>query len=164
MSIKFKFYALTLILHAVLLVSAYFFVEENKMVFIAVECVLLTSLTLFLLLIKKILAPFEFVDLFNDILSEQEFTTRFSYTGNKELDNLMTLFNQMLSQLYDERLRLGDRKGMLQQLMDALPLSIIVFDFDKKISQLNPAAEMLLSCNNEEVKGKPIHDIQHSLV
>jgi len=90
LNIKFKFYALTFVLHAVLLVSAYFFVEENKTIFIAVECVLLTSLALFLLLIKKILAPLEFVDLFNDILSEQEFTTRFSYTGNKELDNLMT--------------------------------------------------------------------------
>ncbi len=164
MSLKFKFYTLTFLLHAILLVSAYFFVEDNKMVFVAVEAFLLTSLLLFLLLIKRMLAPFELVDLFSEILSEQEFTTRFSFTGNKQIDNLMTLFNQMLSQLYDERLQLGDRKGMLQQLMDAIPLSIIVFDYDNKVSQLNPAAETLLDCTNQTIKGKPISFIQHSLI
>jgi two-component system, NtrC family, nitrogen regulation sensor histidine kinase NtrY len=164
LKLKSQFYLLTLLLHGFLLVSAYFFVGENKLIFVAVEAVLITSLIIFLKLIKKSLAPFELIDLFSEILNEQEFTTRFSLSGNKEFDNLMSLFNQMLSQLYDERLRLGDRKGMLQQLLDAIPLSIIVFDYDNKVSQLNPAAESLLNCLNESIKGKAIHHIEHSLV
>ena len=164
MSLKFKFYALTFLLHAVLLTSSYFYLNEDKIAFVLVELFLLTSLFLFLRLVKKVLAPFEFVDLFSDVLHEQEFTTRFSHTGNRELDNLMALFNQMLTQLYDERLRLGDRKGMLQQLMDAIPLSIIVFDYNNKISQINPAAEILFSTSSGEAKTHALKNIQHPLV
>jgi len=164
LSLKFKFYALTILLHAVLLVSAYFYLGEDKLEFVAVELFLLSSLFLFLSLVKKVLAPFEFVDLFSDVLHEQEFTTRFSHTGNRELDNLMSLFNQMLGQLYDERLRLGDRKGMLQQLMDAIPLSIIVFDYNNQISQLNPAAESLFNCRSDDLKNKYLNSIEHPLI
>jgi len=151
-------------MHGVLLLSAYFYLGNDKLEFVLVEGFLLVSLILFLRLIKKVLAPFEFVDLFSDIINEQEFTTRFSRTGNRELDNLMTLFNQMLNQLYDERLRLGDRKGMLQQLMDAIPLSIVVFDYNNKITQINPAAESLFSIQSEDIKDKFLTNIHHPLI
>jgi len=174
LSLKNKFYTLTFILHGILLTAAYYYldtsvadekvIEQNKLAFVFAEFFILGSLALFLLLIKKALAPFEYVDLFSNILNEQEFTARFSHTGNKTLDNLMTLFNQMLEQLYDERLKLGDRQGMLQQLMDAIPVSIVVFDYNNKISQINPAAENLFNVNSANLINKPLVTIQHSLI
>ncbi|TQV85434.1 sensor histidine kinase [Aliikangiella coralliicola] len=164
MNLKSKFYLLSIFLHLILLGACYFFLENISYQFIVIEVVILISLILFLRLIKKVFEPFEFVDLFSDVLNEQEFTTRFSHTGNKKLDNLMTLFNQMLSQLYDERLKLGDRKGMLQQLMNAIPLSIIVFDYNNQISQLNPAAEKLLKVQTDEIKSFFLKSIKHPII
>jgi len=163
LSLKAKFFSLTFALHFALLLGAYFVIEEDRILFVIVELFLLVSLFLFLKLIKSVLAPFEFVDLFSDVLHEQEYTTRFSHTGNIELDNLMTLFNQMLDQLYDERLKLGDRKGMLQQLMDAIPLSILVFDYNNRISHLNPKAESLLGTELVDAKNRYLASFDHSL-
>ena len=164
MSIKTKLYLLAGTLHLFLLVAAYWFVEEVDYSFLLVEVFLIASFVCFVVLIKKVLSPFQYIDLFGDILHEQEFTSRFSHTGNKQLDNLMSLFNQMLKQLYDERLKLGDRKGMLQQLLDAIPLSIVIFDYNHEISQLNPEAERLLKVSQASVKGFQLESIDHPLV
>ncbi|MCJ8319837.1 MAG: ATP-binding protein [Colwellia sp.] len=174
MTLKHKFYLTTFLLHSILLVGAFYTLNistfnqadatSNKWAFVAIEIIILLSLGLFISLIKKALAPSEYLDLFSNIINEQEFATRFSHTGNKEIDNLMTLFNQMLSQLYDERLKLGDRQGMLQQLMNAIPVSIIVFDYNNKISQLNPAAEALFSIKSTELITALLGDIQHPLI
>ncbi len=163
MTLKTKFYSLAALLHLILLVAAYWYIDNIGFEFILVELFLLTSLLLFFSLIRKVIAPFQYVDLFNEVLSEEEFTTRFSHTGNRELDNLMRMFNHMLNQLYEERLKLGDRKGMLSQLLDAIPLSIIVFDYDEKVSQLNPAAEALFNADSTTAKGTLLKTLHHPL-
>jgi len=139
-------------------------VDSNKWAFVSAELIILVSLILFIRLINKALAPFECVDLFTNILNEQDYTARFSPSSNKALENLMILFNQMLSQLYDERLKLGDRQGMLQQLMNSIPSSIIVFDFDNKISQINPAAETLFSVKSADLVATALNAIDHPLI
>ncbi|MCW9015948.1 MAG: ATP-binding protein [Kangiellaceae bacterium] len=164
MSIKAKLYLLATVLHIFLLIAAYLFVDKIDYSFLLVEVFLVASFVGFVILIRKVLSPFQYIDLFGDILHEQEFTSRFSHTGNKQLDNLMSLFNQMLNQLYEERLRLGDRKGMLQQLLDAIPLSILVFDYNEEINQLNQAAEKLLGVSQTSVKGFQLESINHPLV
>ena len=163
MTLKLKLYLLTIILHSVLLVAAYWYVEKPGIEFIGVELFILASMGLFILLIRKAMSPMQFLDLFKDILQEQEYNARFSKTHSLELDKLMVLFNQMLQQLYSERLKLGDRKGMLHQLMNAIPSGIIVFDYNDKITQLNPAAEKLLGIGSATVESKPLKAIEHAI-
>jgi len=163
LSLKSRLYGLTILLHLILLVAAYWYIDDAKLEFVFVEIVLVISLVAFTLLIRKILAPFQYVDLFSEVLNEQEFTTRFSHTGNRELDNLMSMFNQMLNQLYEERLKLGDRKGMLQQLLDSIPSAILIFDYSNTISQLNPTAEKLLQVNEDKVKGFKLEALTHPI-
>ncbi|NQZ07454.1 MAG: PAS domain-containing protein [Algicola sp.] len=163
MRLSTKLYLLTVILHSLLLVAAYWFVDKPGIEFIAVEVFIVVSLGLFVLLIRKAMSPMQFLDLFKDVLQEQEYNARFSKTHSLELDKLMALFNQMLQQLYNERLKLGDRKGMLHQLMNAIPSGIIVFDYNDKITQLNPAAEKLLGIASATVESKPLKAIEHAI-
>lgn len=128
------------------------------------EVVLIISLLVFWRLITRATEPLVYVDLFKNIVKEQEFTSRFSKTGYKEIDELMFLFNQMLQQLYDERLKLGDRQAMLQGLLDAIPVSILVLDFDNNINQINPAAECLLKLDSARTKNQPFGSIEHPLL
>lgn len=168
MKLKAKLYSLTALLHGGLFATVYWFyqtalIEQSTEILLVAELILLASFTLFILLIKKILSPFEYLTLFKNTLKEEEFTSRFSHTGNEELDTLLNLFNQMLNSLYQERLKLGDRRAMLQQLMDAIPLSIIVFDFNKKISQLNPAAQSLFDIDSKYLLDKTLSQLTQPL-
>lgn len=168
MKLKTKLYSLTALLHGSLFATVYWFyqtvlAQQSALVLLTVELVLIGSFVLFILLINKILSPFDYLTLFKNILKEEEFTARFSQTGNHELDTLLNLFNKMLNNLYQERLKLGDRRAMLQQLMDAIPLSIIVFDFNQNISQLNPAAQSLFDFESAELLDKPLSRLQQPL-
>ncbi len=166
MSLKSKSYALVIVLHGALLTAAYFYMPNNKLEFLLAELFLFVSLVLFFMLIQKAFSPLEFIDIFSTILKEQEFSSRFSQTGNKELDGLMHSFNHMLSQLYEERHRLGDKQGMLQKLMDALPISVVVLDYDNKLSQVNPAACELFGISDEatSIINQPLQRINHPLI
>jgi two-component system nitrogen regulation sensor histidine kinase NtrY len=164
MTLKTKLILLSILLHGVLLAAAYAYVDKPGLGFIGVELFVLVSLAMFLLLIHKAMEPMHYFELFKDVLQEQDYTVRFPELKNSELDTLMQLFNQMLQQLYEERLKLGDRKGMLQQLMNALPSSIIVFDFEHQISQLNPGAEKLLGVMSADVTSKLLNAIDHPII
>lgn len=137
---------------------------DNVVIFLVIESLIIVSFALFWSLISKATQPLLYVDLFKHIVKEQDFTTRFSHSGQSEIDELIVLFNQMLQQLYQERIKLGDRQAMLQQLLDAIPLSIFVFDFDKKISQINPAAQQLFALDEASALHKSLASLNHPLL
>lgn len=137
---------------------------DNVAIFLVIESLIIVSFVLFWSLISKATQPLLYVDLFKHIVKEQDFTTRFSRSGQNEIDELILLFNQMLQQLYQERIKLGDRQAMLQQLLDAIPLSIFVFDFDEKISQINPAAQQLFALDAASAMDKSLTSLNHPLL
>jgi len=163
-NLKKKLYLYTFFLHALLLMGVIVFVQEKGIVFLFIEFTLLVSVVLFLRLVHRVLAPFDYVDHFRKILGEQEFNTRFSKTGNRDLDDLLGLFNKMLTQLYEERSLLGDRKGMLQQLLDELPISVLVFDYEDRLSQINPAGCHFFQVELKSFLGRPLAHIDHPLI
>jgi nitrogen fixation/metabolism regulation signal transduction histidine kinase len=50
----------------------------------------------------------------------------------------------MLDSLYQERLRVGEQRGFLDQLLEATPGAVVVFDFDGRVSLCNAFATQLL--------------------
>lgn len=164
MTLKAKLYLLCVLLHTLLFTAAWQFTLEPGWGFMAVEGFLLLSMMMFIVMIRKALEPIAQIELFKDIINEQDFTARFPESNNRELSDLVVLFNQMLKLLYEERLKLGDRKGMLQQLMDALPTAIIVFDFEGKASQVNPPAQKMLGVSEQQGLGKSFEQFDHPIM
>ncbi|UUZ47967.1 hypothetical protein LP420_33760 [Massilia sp. B-10] len=128
--------------------------RNNVVVFLAIELALLASLALGMFLIRGALRPLEYTARFRDLLEDEDYSARLVDSKLPELDELVHLFNTMLSTLYRERLELGEQRGFLDSLLEATPSAVIVFDFEGKISLMNASAHALL--NLDEPKGKAL--------
>lgn len=93
------------------------------------------------------------------LIDEKDFTTKFMESGEAEADNLIKVYNQMIDNLRSERLKLQEQNYFLDKILNASPSAIITFDFNNKISILNPSAEKLLGVKSLDVVGKHIIDL-----
>jgi len=150
-SLKTKLTISGVLLHSLLLALAIIFREELGLWLIAVEALLLSSLLSYLWLTRKALQPLEYIDVFSSLLKEGEFTFQFSYLGQPELDQLIKQFNLSLKQLHQERLSIGERKHVFEKLMEESPVGVILLDYDRRITECNASAALLLN----SVAGKP---------
>jgi nitrogen fixation/metabolism regulation signal transduction histidine kinase len=164
MGIKRRLLLITFVLHGFLLIGSLLFLDELGALVLVVELVLLLSLIMFIWLINKSMQPMEYLTLFSSMLKEGEFNAQFSKLGQTELDQLVTQFNIMLSRLYEERLLVGEQRGVLQQLMKESPVGVLLLDFEDRIDSMNPASEKLLDVVLEKVKGTKLHVLTGSVV
>ncbi|MCO7226034.1 PAS domain-containing sensor histidine kinase [Pleionea sp. CnH1-48] len=158
-----KVYLANVVLHLSLLGFCIYIVGEQRLLLVFAEVFLLLSFFVFLYFIRKMTEPLYYIDTLKSFIKEKEYSSRFSKVGQQDLDDLIVLFNRMLSQLYEERLQLGEKKGILQKLIEDTPMGIVILDFDGLISDLNPAASAILSSQIEKVKGASIASIQGEL-
>ena len=127
------------------------FMKEVGSWLLALELGLLISLFLFVWLIRKALQPLEYIDTFSSLLNEQEFTARFSYLNQKDLDKLISQFNILLEHLHQERLSNSERQHVFEKLMTESPIGVVLLDWDNEISECNPAAKLLLNNKNKSL-------------
>lgn len=159
MSLKNKLFAVSTLLHILLLAISVIFRGELGLWLIAVELILVISLSLFLWLIRKGLQPLEYIDIFSTLLREEEFTHRFSSLNQPDLDKLIEQFNIMLDRLHQERLHAGERKNVFEKLMTESPIGVVLLDYDNSISECNASARKLLKSAVLDVMDKEMSDI-----
>jgi len=131
--------------------------------FFLIEVLVLLSWALGARLIRQALQPLEFVKSFSDLLHEREFSARFSPVGQAEMDRLIGLYNRMLGELYDERLRLGEQRGFLERFMQATPVGIVILDFDGRITLANSAALEFLDSTGQPLTGRRLEGLESTL-
>lgn len=158
MSLKTQLYLLGIFLHALTLSVALFFYQQLGSWLVVIEALCVISLFVYFWLIRKGLQPLEYAEVFNNLLKEEEFTLRFSQSQPKDLNSLVLQFNRMLERLHRERLEIGERKRVFEQLMIESPIGVVLLDYEQQISQLNPAAEFLLEIDNSLATG---HQLKH---
>jgi two-component system, NtrC family, nitrogen regulation sensor histidine kinase NtrY len=139
------FFVLTLVLY-----------HERPLVVVGVEALLIVSLAIAVVLVRRALQPLEYARRFHDLLQDQNYAARLERSPDDEVAGIVALFNRMLDALYQERLRLGEQRGFLDQLLEATPSAVIAFDFDDRISLLNASALALLGVAAPE--GKTLTD------
>jgi two-component system, NtrC family, nitrogen regulation sensor histidine kinase NtrY len=133
----------------VLLLALSFYVYHSKMSWlIGIELLLLTSFLLGSRQLTQVLQPMQHVQNLQELLLEQNYATRLKPESNPELNTLVRSFNQLLAQLYQERLRIGEQRGLLESLLQATPTAVVVFDFEAHINLLNRSAEKLFGLPN----------------
>jgi nitrogen fixation/metabolism regulation signal transduction histidine kinase len=84
-----------------------------------------------------------------ELLKEQDFSSRLCTVGQADVDRVVEVFNRMMKQLKDERLRLREQNHFLDLLIGVSPMGVVVLDFNDRISTLNPAAKHFLECGDE---------------
>lgn len=123
--------------------------EVNKWYFVIGEFSLLISLVLFLMLYHQLVKPIETIRLAINLLKEKDFSSRLSPVKQKEIDQLINVYNKMAEQMHHERLEHEEKNLFLGLLIDASSSAILVFDDQNNIIRLNPSARKLFSIKED---------------
>ena len=93
------------------------------------------------------------------LLKDQDFSTHLRPVRNKDANELIGIFNRMISQLRSERLAVREKNQFLDLLIHASPQGIIILNFDKQIVEVNPSGLKLLNISElTEIKGKTFNE------
>lgn len=132
----------------------YFYIGEGLVLFI------LCYLPFFY---RKIVKPLNSIGSGRELLREQDFSSRLSPVGQYEADRIVNVFNRMMEQLKNERLRLREQNNFLDLLIKASPMGVILTTLDEDLSELNPMAQKMLGVRQEDVLGKKMNEIDSPL-
>lgn len=132
----------------------YFYIGEGLVLFI---------LCYFPFFYRKIVKPLNSIGSGMELLREQDFSSRLSPVGQYEADRIVNVFNRMMEQLKNERLRLREQNNFLDLLIKASPMGVILTTLDEDLSELNPMAQKMLGVRQEDVLGKKMNEIDSPL-
>ena len=93
-----------------------------------------------------------------DLIKEQDLGSRLRPVGQKDADKIIELFNRMMGQLKNEKLKLQEQNHLMDLLVANSPMGVVILDFDGYITLSNSAAGEFLQAG-EEIVGKRIGDI-----
>lgn len=113
---------------------------------------------------RKIVRPLQNISNGMDLLKEQDFSSRLRTVGQYEADRVVSIFNRMMEQLKNERLHLREQNKFLDLLIKASPMGVVVLNYDREVSELNPAAMEILEITSiENIIGKNIDTAEETL-
>jgi len=159
MRLKALFWLLFALVFGLLIALGFLYIKSNLNMFLFVEGITLLAIILFILFYNLLLKPFRTIINGMDLLKQQDFSSRLRPVGHEETNRLIEIFNRMMDQLKEERLRVREQNRFLDLLIQASPLGLIIMDFDDRISQINPAGLRLLNLDSEDtVLGKRLDE------
>lgn len=108
---------------------------------------------------RKIVKPMNTIGSGMELLREQDFSSRLSMVGQYEADRIVNVFNRMMEQLKNERLRLREQNHFMDLLIQASPMGVVILSLDDEISQMNPMALKVFGVRLEDVLGKKLNQL-----
>ncbi|MEM9886032.1 MAG: ATP-binding protein [Bacteroidota bacterium] len=143
MSLKVRYFLLIGLIHVLLLVLSFQLLKEQKLFFILAEFGIIVSFLLSIVLYRSFIRPLRFLYTGTNAIQDQDFGVKFVETGAREMDQLIRTYNQMIDQIRTERKESEEQHYFLQKIIQASPSGIFVFDYDGKLTDLNPKAKAL---------------------
>ena len=125
-------------------------IKEVEWKFYLVEGVITLSLIYLAYFYRKVVKPLDTIANGMDLLREQDFSSRLKSVGQLEADRIVDIFNRMMQQLKEERLRLREQNHFLDLLISVSPMGVVILTFDGKVSMANKAALQFLEVDTEE--------------
>lgn len=163
MRIKGLFIILAVLLLAIICVLIYLGVGSSSKLFYVIEGIILLTLLYLAFFYRKIVKPLQTIGNGMELLREQDFSSRLSSVGQVESDHIVDIFNRMMEQLKDERLRLREQNHFLDLLIEASPMGVLIISLDGEVTQCNPMGLKMLDLTPEVVKGAKMVDIDSPL-
>jgi len=157
MSLRVKFILFVVIIHAVLIVLAAQVVRANAPLFVGLEVLLLVSIILTVQLYKGFVRPFHLIAAGTEAIQAKDFSMKFVPVGQREMDQLIDVYNHMIDELRKERITQHEKSYLLESLIQASPAGVLLLSFDGYIEGVNPAAERMLGLASGKLLGtKPV--------
>ncbi len=154
MSLRGRAIAYLVVLHLIFAgLGAYLFLDSPYWL-LGVEAVFVVSLVLGVRLAREMYGQLGLAAEGLRLIRDEEFTSRFLAVGEPEIDALIGVYNRMVDHLRDERVRLAEQHQFLSQVLNVSPSGVVILDFDRHVSSLNPEAERLLGRPASTVVGR----------
>lgn len=148
-----------LFLAGVLLGVGYMYLKQEGSSLWTLPAILVIPVLVYFFLERKIIKPYQLITNGMKLLTEQDFSTRLRPVKNKEANQLIEVFNRMMTSLRKERLSVREKNKFLDLLIQASPQGIIILDFNERISDVNPAGLRLLNVTNlADIQGENVRD------
>lgn len=164
MKLKTLFFLLALLLLGAWGILFFFVLKEKGTLVYVGEAVVTVSLIVLVYFYRKVVQPLNSIANGMDLLREQDFSSRLAPVRQAEADRIVDMFNRMMDQLKNERLRLREQNHFLDLLINVSPMGVVILDFDGKISMLNAAALRFLGYTMAgELVGKRFQDLDAPL-
>lgn len=163
MSLRSKYAIYLIVLHLVLMALAFDLYRSNKYWIVAIELGLMISLVVGFRLSRSIFGVFELVRSGAQFIEEGDFTSRFRKIGQPETDRLISIYNTMIDNLREERLRAQEQHHFLDKILRVSPAAVITFDFDDRVASVNPSAERIFQMRAQEMLGKSLTELECGL-
>ena len=164
MKLKSFFLILAFLLITVWIVILFIATQENGWRFYLIEGIVTFSLFYLIYFYRKVIKPINSIAGGMDLLQAQDFSSRLSPIGQQEADRIVKVFNRMMNQLKEERLRLREQNHFLDLLISVSPMGVIILDLDERISMANKAAlEFLDEGTEEDIQNKTMDELTGSL-
>ena len=139
-------------------------IKEMGWKFYLVEGIITLSLIYLVYFYRKVVKPLDTIANGMDLLREQDFSSRLKSVGQLEADRIVDIFNRMMQQLKEERLRLREQNHFLDLLISVSPMGVVILTFDGKVSMANKAALQFLEVDTEEdMLNKGMEDLKTPL-
>lgn len=164
MTFQTRYLLYILAVHVVLVGLTFQLLKQNKPLFIASEVLIVLSLYGAARLYQTFGQPAKFIASGIEAIKDKDFTVKFVATGNDEVDELIRVYNLMIDQLRHERTRQAEQQFFLDKLIEAAPIALLIFDFDERVSAVNPKARQLLNLSDSDLLHQPLSAISHPLL
>ena len=164
MKLKSFFFILAFLLIVVWFILLFVATQENGWKFYLIEGIVTFSLFYLIYFYRKVVKPLNSIAGGMDLLQAQDFSSRLSPVGQREADRIVSIFNRMMNQLKEERLRLREQNHFLDLLISVSPMGVIILTLDERISMANKAAlEFLDEGTEEDIMNKTMDELSGSL-
>ena len=164
MKLKSLFFILAFLLAVVWAVLLFIATKENGWKFYLIEGLITLSLVYLVYFYRKVIKPLNSIAGGMDLLRAQDFSSRLAPVGQREADRIVQVFNRMMDQLKEERLRLREQNHFLDLLISVSPMGVIILTLDEKISMTNKAAlEFMDEGPEENLIGKSMDELNGTL-
>src|SRR5689334_12219143 len=145
MSLRTKILLYFVVLHVILAAAAVFVLLENQFLLFVVEALFVVSIIVSYRLVHALFVPLDLIATGAELIAERDFTSRFVEVGQPEMDSLITVYNEMIDRLRDERLAAEEQHQLLDRIVEASPSGIVICDFDGNVERMNPTARALMT-------------------
>jgi nitrogen fixation/metabolism regulation signal transduction histidine kinase len=154
MSLRFQFILSFLLIYAVLIALAAQLRTTNAPLFIGAEAVLGLSIVLTVKLYHGFVRPFHLIAAGTAAIRAKDFSMKFVPVGQREMDQLIAVYNLMIDELRQERVSQHEKSFLLERLIEASPAGILILDFEGRIESANAAAARFLALPESSLPGQ----------
>jgi signal transduction histidine kinase len=148
------------LLHALMAGTAILALWDRRAWLLAAEAIFALSIVVAVRLVRAFFVPLELIGTGAELIGERDFTTRFQPVGQPEMDRLIEVYNRMIDQLREERLKVREQDQLFDRIVETSPGGVVIADFDGRITDLNRSAERLLRWSREAVIGRLPQEIE----